>query len=85
MLSGLPGILGELTTETNHFCSSMKKKKKHLQPGQNVPYYDSTEIEITSNGSQSGGARSQRRFSLAFSTSSRRHAFLSESKVNEGQ
>ena len=27
MLSGLPGILGELTTETNHFCSSMKKKK----------------------------------------------------------
>lgn len=45
MLSGLPGILGELTTETNHFCSSMKKKK-HLQPGQNVPYYDSTEIEI---------------------------------------
>ena len=31
MLSGLPGILGELTTETNHFCSSMKKKNTSSQ------------------------------------------------------
>ena len=83
MLSGLPGILGigELTTETNHFCSSMEKKTPPARPKRSI--YDSTEIEITSNGSQPGGARSQRRFSLALSTSSRRHAFLNESKVNK--